>query len=790
MKIKSIDIASFGKFKNYHLDLSDSLTVIFGENEKGKSTIMAFIRMMFYGNSGKASGIDKNLRKKYRPWNSDLMAGSITFESEGVTYRLEREFKASNSTDKISLINLDTNEKQALSSGEDIGARFFGLTDSAFERSVFISESRFASKNDAADGEINARLSNIATTSDDDVSFEKIYLRLRCAKEELISKSRKIGKLDKAEAELGDLDKTITDAKATEQTVISLKESAVLKEEEIAQSSAMASELFEQLKNSDKIKKKNFLTRYISAEKERAEAKERLSLVGGGYADRNYADSLRALLDRLCDLEAKTRELKETTESKKSEISSLEASLSALLDEIPSDMTALEEKRVETEGKIEDIRAQNDELKSKIDGLVPTKKINIALLVMGLVLAAGGSASYFILNFISYIGLIAPFIFALGLIIFILSFVLRVRVMPDTSEFAAQINDNSATLDALLKEKESTLEEISRIKGENSERDIKTASQSALLESKKADLEALAEDLSGQMAEKESVSESIEGLTDNLKHIDNKASADALKNLEDAIGYLDMISQKITVLADNAACSSLAEAEEKLAALCKNGKIIDLTEAEIDSLKERFKAQTDKTSHLKSELAAINEKIKSVTASTPPVAVLDRNRAQLAEKIKGYEDFAATADLALSALDAAFRDLRKNYSEVLDQRTGEIFTRLVGDKYLTVSVSKSMELGVTTTEAFGTKESEYLSLGTEEQLYLAMRLAISELIANEGEKLPIFADDPLSQYDDCRSERALAFLKDYSRDKQMVLFTCHSFIKETAEKQGIKTLEM
>ena len=93
MKILSLDIASFGKFKNYQLDLPDNMTVVFGENENGKSTIMAFIRMMFYGNTGKTTDIDKNPRIKYRPWDSELMAGSIVFEHGGHNYRLEREFK-------------------------------------------------------------------------------------------------------------------------------------------------------------------------------------------------------------------------------------------------------------------------------------------------------------------------------------------------------------------------------------------------------------------------------------------------------------------------------------------------------------------------------------------------------------------------------------------------------------------------------------------------------------------------------------------------------------------------
>ena len=447
MKIKSIDIASFGKFKNFHLDLSDGLTVIFGENEKGKSTIMSFVRMMFYGNTGKASGIAKNPRKKYRPWDTDLMAGSITFEHEGITYKLEREFKASNSTDKISLINLDLNEKQTLSGSEDIGAKFFGLTDGAFERSVFVSEPTFGAKNDAADGEINARLSNIATTSDDDVSFEKVYLRLRTAKEALLSKSRKIGKLDKANFELEALEAKLKEARESEEKVIELKGQAALKEEEIAASSKLATELFDQLKNSDKIKKKNFVARYIEAEKERARAKEKLALKNGDFADKEFIVSLKDLSEKLEDTDKKIGEIKATALDKKNDIEALEKTLSELGSQDESSVSALEEKINSFDLDIDALKAENENVKAEIAAKKPTKKNNLALIIIGAVLTVLSVAGYFVLAdaLIKTVCLGSALV---GVVLFVLGFVLKVKIMPDTTEFSAKISENSAALEA------------------------------------------------------------------------------------------------------------------------------------------------------------------------------------------------------------------------------------------------------------------------------------------------------------------------------------------------------
>ena len=66
MKIKNIHIDNFGKFENFNINFKDDIQIIYGENEAGKSTLMDFIKLMFYRKEGyeKASAKDKEKREK------------------------------------------------------------------------------------------------------------------------------------------------------------------------------------------------------------------------------------------------------------------------------------------------------------------------------------------------------------------------------------------------------------------------------------------------------------------------------------------------------------------------------------------------------------------------------------------------------------------------------------------------------------------------------------------------------------------------------------------------------
>ena len=220
MIIKRVHIDKFGKFDDYTIDFGDRCNVVYGSNEDGKSTVMNFVKMMFYGNPGRSGDISKNVRKRYQPWNGAKMSGYIEFESKGTPYKLIRSFGNTNATDKITLWNLASGEEESLPMKTEPGLKFFGIGAAAFEKSVFIGQ--IGSLEDATfendkDDEITQKLLNLVSTGDETVSHKKVDARLQSARESFRSKRGKIGILDKNEQAITALTSELNRAKADEE---------------------------------------------------------------------------------------------------------------------------------------------------------------------------------------------------------------------------------------------------------------------------------------------------------------------------------------------------------------------------------------------------------------------------------------------------------------------------------------------------------------------------------------------------------------------------------------------
>lgn len=206
MLIKCLELRSFGKFKNKTVALSDGFNLIYGDNGAGKTTIMDFIRLMFYGRCGsdRSRDISKSPRKKYMPWDGSPMSGAVEFEYAGHTYLLSRTFGKTPSADSVTLFDVTRGENLPIDDvnfKDSIGARFFGMELDEFERTVFISD-RIGSDSAYSGSALAMKISNLSISGDESISEKAVSDRLSAAKETLVSKSGKKGLLVDSRAEL------------------------------------------------------------------------------------------------------------------------------------------------------------------------------------------------------------------------------------------------------------------------------------------------------------------------------------------------------------------------------------------------------------------------------------------------------------------------------------------------------------------------------------------------------------------------------------------------------------
>ena len=116
--------------------------------------------------------------------------------------------------------------------------------------------------------------------------------------------------------------------------------------------------------------------------------------------------------------------------------------------------------------------------------------------------------------------------------------------------------------------------------------------------------------------------------------------------------------------------------------------------------------------------------------------------------------------------------LQTRFSPDLGQRAADIFTKLTKGKYNKVLLDQELTPSAQETGQFIPHEAALLSQGAADQLYLAVRLAICDMVLPRDSAAPLLLDDALVNFDDERMAAALDYLVELSQRRRVLLFTC------------------
>ena len=191
MKIKNIKINSYGNLKNKEINFENNLNIIYGKNESGKSTLLNYIKNIFYGISKNKNGKEISDYEKYTPWTGEEFSGKIKYElDDGKSFEVYRDFNKKNF--KLFNENLEDISDQFKIVKKD-GNQFFyeqtGVDENTY-LSTIMSPQQEIILDTQSQNALLQKIANLAGTGDDKVSFQKAIERLNKKQVEEVGTNR------------------------------------------------------------------------------------------------------------------------------------------------------------------------------------------------------------------------------------------------------------------------------------------------------------------------------------------------------------------------------------------------------------------------------------------------------------------------------------------------------------------------------------------------------------------------------------------------------------------------
>lgn len=747
MYIKELHIAAFGPITDKTFKFDRGLNIIEGNNESGKSAVATFIKFIFYGLSNRAVDGQIPEKARYINWSRGIASGyaicEITDNGKTQNVRVERTITAKSDADgktkyseKARVVDNDTS--MPLNVSGQPGVFFFGVPEGVFVGSAFAAQEGDIKPDGAS---LKDAVENMISSADENVNVKKAADLLDRARIKLLHKNRTGGEIRELEKRRDEIELRMESSKKTASRLIRAEVSLSDVKQNIA-----------------------------TAEARRAE------LEAASDAIDVFADEAKVL---------KAEELRVKLEAAKNAA----ASSSTVADDSFMSSLAVAVRDIEKAAKL---KAELDETEKKIRGasVAPNRDPDVdadaaaafdkeaarlftagtVLLIVGL-LSVIASAGLKFLNSSLFIPLLAVTgaLVAAGIVTMIVSASKRKKSYRILDEWDADDCEHMYEIAAALSGK---FKEI------DSARIAYTAALSASKEAETA-LERLAA----------SAHIPADGVPTGvlIKHL-AKYGADAVqkkKALAAEVSNIEgQLSATIAAMGPVSAEDVLAKAAEVRGT--EIGAVVAaMTDEEKASVKRELNFNRTKAEGLRDRELDLERECAALRAANVSPAT---DAEELWETGTRLESLRKTHDalvLASETLAAAGENIRSSVVPSLTTEASRIMAQATDGKYSNIGISPSFDMNFRD-NTFGTLELDYLSAGTKDMAYIALRLALVKALYKDEMMPPVIFDESLASLDEGRVAKAIRVLE--SGDVQSFLFTCRSLEGSLAENATLTHL--
>lgn len=194
----------------------------------------------------------------------------------------------------------------------------------------------------------------------------------------------------------------------------------------------------------------------------------------------------------------------------------------------------------------------------------------------------------------------------------------------------------------------------------------------------------------------------------------------------------------------------------------------ELHQAQTQLLQAQMSDADDTVTHLQQHIAQVQGRLDAGRDAQTLGDQISRLEEELVRQQAEYD----ALRLSLDALQTANTTLQNRFSPELGRRAAEIFADMTGSTWSHILLDREFHLSAESGSDPTRRGVQLLSAGTADQLYLAVRLAICEMILPPEQNPPLILDDALLTFDDARLSTTLDYLTRLGAQRQILLFTC------------------
>ena len=731
MKIKSLTLTSFGKFKNQTFDLSKKINLFYGLNEAGKTTIIHFIEGMIYGfyDPFRKGRYKLDIYDRYLPGDGSYM-GQMVFSFKGKTYLVERNF----ASHTVNVYHPETGEDltDSLPFDSDLKqvslSKLLKLPYPLFMNTIRMVQTDLDTKK-TAEHILFKRLSNLNKTKTTTFSGEGALKHLKDLKEAIGTK----GAPTKPYAKALKKKETLTEEKKRlDEYVKALKN--------VQHEQTLTDENYEALKPKLASLQKEKDDYYLKQTAFKIKAIE-------NDLKSTYPFDLNTLMKALETLD------EGTFKTDLSEIRALKIEANSplneptpLIDENTYDEGIKTLSEIETLSKkdhLEKITQQIKPLEAEKEALVknnPPVKPTLSIWVI----------------------LIVP------LFIFLFKWMQYQKANQTYIKESAYALKREKAIDASLKTLYEALKKEEEIFEKNQET-IKTLESTLLFNEEDAKTKyALKRDETLRYleayAKKEAALQKIKDIQENYHDVFKKLNIDDI-DLE--------VLENLVLLRNKTKYTLGSFTLEKMNPHLEGSlELQTFDEALLDDLKQKEKHYLKEQSRLESERLKMVDVLKNYEKV---IAERDEAKAQIIEFEATLEKIKKAEKLLKRSIDI----IEENFAPALSDAINTRLKTVTLKNYQSIKIRRDLTFKVETKN--GLKPLSYFSTGTLDQIYFAIRLGILDVLGLEN--FPLLLDDAFMHYDHKRLEAMLKLV--FKLDRQIILLTAHQREEMTLNKMDV-----